>query len=205
MSDHVTEWLPAYHDDELSERQKSLVRSHLDECAECRQALEQLQNLSSLLQSSPPAENLMPPDQFVAQIGLRLERRPEKSAWNRTLKLGWQLVPAGLLGAWTFIQIVFALSGATLIAFQLGFGGDLLVEITRMLPGMVHGNLSGFGQWLPGDLGWAVMNLMNHISPLVWIALINLTLSTMLGLLYWSWLASWLVSQRRYQPITIMR
>ena len=87
MMEHVLEWLDAYHDGELHGRQLHRVEEHLAQCEMCRDELESLDAFSALLQESPPAENLMQshqkslmrPEQFVAQVGLMLPRRPEQA------------------------------------------------------------------------------------------------------------------------------
>jgi anti-sigma factor RsiW len=99
MTEHVTAWLGAYHDGELQGRRWRQVEAHLAHCATCRAGLERLRALAALLQESPAAGDLMPPERFVAQVGLRLPRRPERPAWQRGLEIGWQVVPLGLFGA----------------------------------------------------------------------------------------------------------
>ena len=100
------------------------VEAHLARCATCRAELEELRALAALLQESPAAESLTPPERFVAQVGLRLPRRPERPAWQRALETGWQLAPLGLLGAWAFVQAVFVVSSVVLGALRMGLGGD---------------------------------------------------------------------------------
>lgn len=204
MSEHVTEWLPAFYDGELSERRQSMVRTHLAECPECQRELEQLKNLSALLRSSPPAKCQLPPDRFVSQVGLQLERRPEQSGWQKTLKLGWHLIPVGLLGAWVFIQVVAALSGAILFGLQMGLGSDLLATVTNLLPELSQVSPPGLNWWLPGDIGWAIVRLIDDLSPLTWSIIVDVLFSIIIGILYWSWLAGWLVSRRqiKYQEIS---
>ena len=86
MNQHVTPWLGAYHDGELKGLRLRQVEAHLAQCAACRVDLEKLQALGALLQESPAATGLMPPDRFVAQVGLRLPRRPTQPAWQRALE-----------------------------------------------------------------------------------------------------------------------
>ncbi|MCP4519386.1 MAG: hypothetical protein GY824_29670, partial [Delftia sp.] len=98
MSEHVMAWLQAYHDGELASRRLRKVEAHLAGCATCRAELDELRSLTALLGQSPGASVLTPPARFVAQVGLRLSRRPERPAWQRALETGWRWVPAGLLG-----------------------------------------------------------------------------------------------------------
>ncbi|UCC64420.1 MAG: zf-HC2 domain-containing protein [Anaerolineae bacterium] len=192
MTEHVTAWLGAYHDGELQGRRLRQVETHLAHCATCRADLERLQALAALLQESPAAENLTPPERFVAQVGLRLPRRPARPAWQRGLEMGWRLVPVGLLGAWAFVQAVFVVAGAVLVALRMGLGGDVAAEL---LPASQPGlglteifSLSGTGL---NDVGRMMLQVLSSGGPLGWSVTLNLVLLVVIGLLYWSWLASW--------------
>ena len=200
MTKHVTTWLGAYHDGELRGLRLRQVEAHLAHCATCRADLERLQALAALLQESPVAENLTPPERFVAQVGLRLPRRPERSAWQRMLEIGWQLAPLGLLGAWVFVQAVFTMAGAVLVALQMGLGGEL---VAGLLPASQQGlslseifSLSGASL---GDVGRIVLQLLSSGGPLGWGVTLNLVSLVVIGLLYWSWLASWWARRQHRQ------
>ncbi|MBE9507324.1 MAG: zf-HC2 domain-containing protein, partial [Chloroflexi bacterium] len=129
MNQHVASWLGAYHDGELAGLRLRQVEAHLAQCETCRTELEGLRALAALLQESPAATGLVPPDRFVAQVGLRLPRRPTQPAWQRALETGWRLVPLGLFGAWAFVQAVFAVAGVVMLALRLGVGGEALVGL----------------------------------------------------------------------------
>jgi len=194
MNQHVTTWLEAYHDGELHGLRLRQVETHLAQCTACRAELEGLRALSALLQESPATERLTSPDRFVAQVGLRLARRPEQPVRRQVLETGWRLVPAGLLGAWAFVQAVFTVAGGVFIA--LGLGGD---AVTGVLP-----NWSG--SWLTQALAWTGVRLggveriaLQLLSTLGWLTVLNFALLIVIGLLFWSWLASWWVRRRRHQ------
>lgn len=213
MTEHVTTWLGAYHDGELRGLRLRQVENHLAQCAMCRAELERLRALAALLQESPAAENLTPPERFVARVGLRLPRRPEQpaaAAWQRALEIGWQLAPLGLLGAWIFVQAVFTMAGAVLVALRMGLGGDV---VAGLLPASQQGpslseifSLSGASL---GDVGRIVLQLLSVSEPWGWGIALNLVSLVVIGLLYWSWLASWWArrqhSQRRVQQHTSTR
>jgi hypothetical protein len=110
----------------------------------------------------------MPPERFVAQVGLRLPRRPERSLWQRALLAAWRLTPVILLGAWVFLQTVLIVVGILRVTLGLGPGGELAAMFLSI-------------EW--GGL-WQRVRL-------------NLILPGVIGLLYWSWLASWWVSRQR--------
>jgi predicted anti-sigma-YlaC factor YlaD len=203
MTEHVTAWLGAYHDGELRGLRLQQVENHLAYCATCRAELERLRTLAALLQESPAAENLTPPEHFVAQVGLRLPRRPEQpaaAAWQRALEIGWQLAPLGLLGTWAFIQAMFVVAGAVLVALRMGLGGDV---VAGLLPVSQQGlslskvfTLSGASL---GDAGRIMLQLLGNGGPLGWGVTLNLVSLVVIGLLYWSWLASWWARRQHRQ------
>ena len=126
MTDHVTAWLAAYHDGELTGRRAQQVEAHLVECAPCRAELASLRALSALLQASPAADGIVPPEQFVAQVGLRLPRRPQRPFGQRMTLVAWRLVPFALLGTWLFLQMVFAVAWIVQLVPGLAPGMDFL-------------------------------------------------------------------------------
>lgn len=200
MTEHVTTWLGAYHDGELRGPRLRQVETHLAHCVTCRAELESLQALGTLLQESPAAEGLTPPERFVAQVGLRLPHRPERPVWQRALEIGWQLTPLGLLGAWVFVQVVLFVSGVVLGALQLGLGGDVatwLLPISQQGPSLSEiFSLSGASL---GDVGPMMLQLLSSGGPLGWGVTLNLVSLVVIGLLYWSWLASWWARRQHHQ------
>jgi anti-sigma factor RsiW len=195
MNGHVTPWLGAYHDGELAGRRLRQVETHLAECAACRTELEALQKLTTLLHQSPAAEGLLSPDRFVAQVGLRLPRRPTKPLWQRTLETGWRLAPAGLVGAWAFVQAVFIVAGVALIVLQIG-GIDVLGLSAPHRETWLATALSYSGARL-SDTARAVLNVLDALGRGL---TLYLTATIAIALLYWSWLAS-LWARRRHQQL----
>jgi predicted anti-sigma-YlaC factor YlaD len=200
MTEHVTTWLGAYHDGELGGRRLRQVEAHLAHCAKCCAELESLRALAALLQESPAAENLTSPERFVAQVGLRLPRRPERPAWQRVLETGWRLVPLGLLGTWAFVQTVFVVAGVVLVALRMGLGGDVAAGL---LPAAQQGlwpsaifSLSGASL---NDVDRMMLRLLSHGGPLGWGIMLNLIALVVIGLLYWSWLVSWWARRQHRQ------
>jgi anti-sigma factor RsiW len=199
MTEHVTNWLEAYHDGELRGRRLHQVEVHLSECGTCRQELERLRALTALLVESPAAVGLTSPERFVAQVGLRLPRRPPRPLWQTTLEIGWQLTPVGLFGAWAFLQAVFLVAGVILLAGRLGLVGDVLAGL---LPAPTpapwwSGGISGLLGAGLSDVSRIVLYLLGDGSPLGWGITLHLVSLVVIGLLYWSWLASWWVRCRR--------
>jgi len=216
MNKHVTAWLGAYHDGELRGLRLRQVKAHLAHCATCRAELESLRALATLLRESPAAETLTPPERFVAQVGLRLPRRPVQPTWKRALEIGWRLTPVGLLGVWAFVQAVFVVAGVVLVTLQMGLGGDLAAWLLR--PELVEGLRPELVEGLPtlqqglslsellslsgaslGDVGQIMLRLLNAGGPLGWGVTLNRVLLVVIGLLYWSWLASWWARRQHRQ------
>jgi len=200
MSKHVTDWLGAYYDGELRGLRLRQVEAHLADCTTCQAELERLRKLGALLQESPAAETITPPERFVAQVGLRLPRRPEQTATERALEIGWRLVPAGLLGAGVFVQTVFIVAGVVQGALRMGLGGDIAA---RLLPpsqgGLWLSELVRLSEPSLNDVGRIVLQMLSNGGPLGWGVTLNLVVLVVIGLLYWSWLASWWVWRQRRQ------
>lgn len=198
MTEHVTAWLGAYHDGELRGRRTRQVEAHLAACVTCRRELERLRALTALLGESPAAMDLTPPERFVAQVGLRLPRPPERPAWRSAMEIGWQLAPLGLLGAWAFAQAVFAVVGMLLLALGVGLGGDI---VAWLLPTMPPGPSLPDVFSRPGaglnDVGEIGLYLLRAGGSLGWGITLNLAVLVVIGLLYWSWLASWWVRRKK--------
>ena len=108
---HVYQLLNAYHDGELRGRELDKAASHLAHCPECQQALAELDALSSLLKSDPLPRLSTTPEQFVAQVGLRLPRQTQAAAsTGGGLGKRWMLMPVGMLVMIWFVQAVALVS-----------------------------------------------------------------------------------------------
>jgi anti-sigma factor RsiW len=192
MNEHVVDKLEAYLDGELGEPQVRQVEVHVAECPACRAELDELRRLSEVLQESPPPVGLMPPERFVASVGLKMPRRPVAPAWQRALDAGWKMAPAGLLSTYVYGRAVLGVSWLALTALDLGLGGP---ELAALLPAGPRQPWLSELSALPGgglnDVGRALRVLIGSGGPLDWIPLAQWALMIVVGLLYWSWLASW--------------
>jgi len=191
MTEHVQAQLGAYHDGTLKGRRLQQVEAHLSECAACQAELEKLQALSALLQESPAASGLRPPECFVAQVGLQLPRRPDQPAWSRAARAGWRLVPLGLLGAWTFVQATFVVTVGVLLALRLGLVGSAGAEMLSTLSrGFSTRTWFSFPRGALSEGIWTAVQALGGRGPLGLSNALNLFLVAIV-LLYWRWLASW--------------
>jgi anti-sigma factor RsiW len=117
MSEHVLDWIGAYHDGELHGDPRRRVEAHLLVCAACQAELEALQNLAVRLQANPPMPARTPPEQFVAQVRLRLPpRRVSAPGRERLRRVAGLWLPLGVLALWAFGQAVLLVSGLALAA-----------------------------------------------------------------------------------------
>ncbi len=190
MTQHVTEWLGAYYDGELSRARAAQVAQHLESCEACRAEFNALRNLSGLLQESPTAERATSPDRFCSQVMLRLPVRPLRTHRQALLEAGWWSIPLGLLGLLGFAQSTFIIAGVVTSVLWLGqVHGFALLELPAAQPGWL-GELSGF---LTQELG--LTTLSHEIWPLIEVLLLGGILPVLLfavvAVAYWSWLATW--------------
>jgi anti-sigma factor RsiW len=105
MNQHVLNWLPAYHDGELSPSHRRQVEDHLATCPTCLADLETLDSLSGLLRANQAPE-LTSPERFAAQVQLLLPRSPQPAtSTNEKTLPRWVLgAPLALIAAWAFLQ-----------------------------------------------------------------------------------------------------
>lgn len=197
MSKHVTEWLNAYLDGELRSSQLQQVEAHLVECQACRDELESLARLSSLLHEVPAPE-FTPAERFAAQVSLRLPHRsyPPPVSKNSLLELGWWLVPAGLLGAWVFIGTSFIVKDILEAANNLGLLAGLSDWLVFDPASETYwsATLGQYGILSGNTLDWAASTeaLTRTLLPL-------LIFQVTIALLYLSWMAIWWARRRRQE------
>jgi hypothetical protein len=193
MSKHIVEWLNAYLDGELKDSQVQQVEAHLVECQACRDELESLARISSLIREVPAPE-FTPPERFAAQVNLRLPRRPASATKSRIAEAGWWMVPVGLLASWIFIGTSFFVSDILSVANNLGLLGNvanwLALDPARQT--YWSATLGQFGILSQNNLGWIVSTETFTRS-----SLLQITLQVSVSLLYLSWLAIWWARRQR--------
>lgn len=192
-SKHVSLWLQAYHDGELRGRRLEKVKNHLPECPACQAELAELQSLSALLQGDPLPQLSTSPEQFVAQVGLRLPRRertsaPPERSWSAW---AWNLVPVGVLVAIGFMQVISLVSG--LLTFLEDLGGST-VMLSWMAPSPQTLPPSDLHRVTSLALGWQFPFDMTLVF------LIGLPL--LLAGCYFLWLVLWWLHQESEEQLT---
>ena len=191
MTRHVIEWLGAYQDGELSQARCQLVEAHLEDCAACRAELEALRGLSALVRQEPAPSPSLSRERFAAQVGLRLPRSSAQPGWRPALRLGWQALPALLVGGWAFVQALGIVAGLVMLALWVGLGGQSLSQALAApapltsLSGMFDLPLT-FG--LPLEWGW--------IDSFALLLALQFGAALVVCLLLGGWLAGWWVSRR---------
>jgi len=192
MVKHITPWLNAYLDGELSAAQLRQVEKHLAECDECQAELEQRRNLAALLHETAPTDEFLPTERFVSNLTLNLPRQPGHSQPRRVLEIGWWLIPVAALGAWLFFQITFSLSSLVLNVSETGLLGNGLSWLqgnppqTRwfsMAMDLFGGQLGFTGKFILYELNNLSLFIHDMTRGFIWQALF--------ATLYLGWLASW--------------
>jgi anti-sigma factor RsiW len=206
--DAVFARLPAYADGEVGPLQGARIEAHLAACAPCREELAALRSLSDLLQAAPAAAPRLSEARFVAQVGLKLPRRPERTPVQEALLTGWRLMPVLVVGVWLFIRTAMLITTGITALLALGIGGETLGAIVPAPAG------AGFG-W-PGDLAAPAVTIVATITSLLepgaslligqvlgiltalagLVSLANSMLPLLVGLCLWSWLATWMAAKR---------
>jgi anti-sigma factor RsiW len=151
MNEHVLDWVGAYHDGELRGDRLRGVEAHLRVCGDCQAKLEALQNLAMRLQANPPMPARTPPEQFVAQVRLRMAPRMA-FAPGRVRQATGLWLPLGVLALWALGQAVLMVCGLVLGVAALP---PAALVVLPPLPGLVALPLlaaledpGGWGGWL---------------------------------------------------------
>jgi predicted anti-sigma-YlaC factor YlaD len=106
---HINHLLDEYYDGELSPARRRQVETHLRVCPSCRAELEEIRQLSALLQDLPLPDAFSSPQLFGAQVALRVSRQQvERSNYPG---MAWHVVPLLLLCGVAVLQGLFVLLG----------------------------------------------------------------------------------------------
>ena len=193
MSNHVSEWLNAYHDGELHGNRLRSVEAHLAECELCQAELEALESLSDLLQEVRAPE-MISAERFAAQVSLRLPHSKAEISTNKIINVGWWMIPVGLLATWVFVGTAFILSNIVSVAGSLGLLSDLSAWLASGPANDIYVSTT-IGQM--GLLSGNGLNWAETTETLTRISLPQMVLQVSIALLYLSWLAIWWARQTR--------
>ena len=195
MSNHVTEWLNAYFDGELTGRRLEQVEEHLAECEACQTELDSLQDVSKLLRDAPAPE-LVSLERFAAEVNLRLPRRQAVISTNRIFEVSWWMIPAGLLAAWVFIGTAFIVSDLVSAAGRLGLLSDLSGWLASAPSNEVYWS-TAIGQM--GLLSGNGLNWAEATEAFSRMFLPQFALEISIALLYLGWIAIWWARHARQE------
>ena len=193
MSNHVTEWLNAYLDDELKNGRLHQVEAHLAECVECQAELESLQNVSSLLHEVPAPE-FISSERFASQVNLRLPHEQPRATKHKAQEMGWWMIPVSLLLLWVLLGTSEVVGEVVSTAGRFGLlnGAPAWVVIGSSSGAVWSGRLGEFGLLNGNSLQWAELTesfTRNRLPQIV--------LQVAIALLYLSWIAIWWARQKR--------
>jgi hypothetical protein len=197
MHDDMRVLLNGYLDGELHGTRLLEMEHHLATCESCRKELMELRQISELLQADSSLE-FVPVERFVSSLALRLPRRTLQFQPQKHGFLAWWLVPAGLLGAWFFVQTVFVFTDA-LTAMNLAgilgraaswLGGGQQMAWFKAVTGLLGSQLGGVQ---------STLSLLNQVNVFGVDWLKGFLWQTLIVLIYSGWLAFWL--SRRSQHI----
>jgi anti-sigma factor RsiW len=198
MSDHITEWLGAYHDGELKGARLRRVEGHLDGCADCRAELEALRSLSALLQDAVPGEDFLPVDRFVANLALSLPRRPADAPARNVFRIAWWLVPVGLLLVWVVYEITVSLSSAAALAAGTGLIGvdGVWLQGASLRMNWFAAAVDLFGDRM-GALGWGALAVLNDANLIIVRLVGRFIPQALLAAAYMGWLVAWWLGHQK--------
>jgi predicted anti-sigma-YlaC factor YlaD len=183
MTEHVTQWLEAYHDGELSDHRRGEVEAHLAACPHCQAALDELRSLSALLAEDVAVE-FVPAETFAANLALSLPVQPQ-----RRLSAAWWLMPLALLAAWLFLVITLWLSAALQLASSAALPAVELGSKSLQM-GWFALTTRLFGAML-GEPGWQMLAALNEINLFVAGLGRAILPQILLATAYLGWLAAW--------------
>jgi len=129
--DKYTEKIALYMEDMLTDRERTELEIHLTSCSTCQAEHIALKQIDQLLMSIPMAA---PAVNFVAQVGIRLDRRINR---RRTMT-GMAIIGAILLMAAGLLVWSVANSGLTTLSFLSNFNllGDTVGLLGAVLAGL---------------------------------------------------------------------
>jgi anti-sigma factor RsiW len=198
MHEDMRAQLNAYLDGELHGTRLLDVKHHLDSCESCRNELKELHLVSDLLQTAPAPE-FMPAERFISNLTLSLPRRTLRDLPTKPGSLAWWLIPAGILGAWFFMQTVFALTGMVTAAQTAGLLGQAASQLGGGQETVWFAAVTSlFGAQAGG--AQSALSLLNQLNVIGANLLTGFLWQALIVLFYWVWLFVWWL-RHRPQPM----
>jgi anti-sigma factor RsiW len=194
MHEKMRKLMNAYMDGELHGTTLQEMERHLSGCSACREELDELQRLSSLLKAAPTPE-FIPVERFTANLALNLPRRELKERAARPGSVTWWMIPAGLMLGWFFLRTVLTLSGLLSVVDSTGLLGQASAWI--------GGEQASF--WFPAAASifadrsaeaYSTLSLANSINVFGASLLSGFLWQAFIALLYGAWLAYWWFTHR---------
>lgn len=200
MHEDMRSLLNAYMDGELRGTRLLEMKRHLASCESCQNELKDLHLVSDLLQAAPDPE-FMTTERFVSNLNLRLPRRSLRDLPPKPGSLAWWLVPAGLLGAWFFVQTVFILTNMITAAQTTGLLGQTVTWLGGGQQTLWFSAMTSFSGAQAGELP-STLSLLNGLDIFGVNLLMGFLWQALIVLLYWGWLFVWWFS-RRQRPMQL--
>jgi anti-sigma factor RsiW len=189
MHEDMRKLLNAYFDGELHSTRLMEMKLHLDSCESCQRELKELRLVSVLLHAAPVPE-FLPAKDFVSNLNMQLPRRSLRDLPPKPSLLAWWLIPAGLLGAWFFVQTVFTLTGVVTAAQLTGLFGQAASWLGgRQVTAWFAGVTSLFGAQASGVQ--STLSVLNALDVFGVDLLKGFLWQAFIVLLYWGWLFVW--------------
>jgi len=198
MHEDMRSLLNAYMDGELHGTRLSEMKRHLVSCESCRNELRELNLVSSLLQAAPDPE-FMTTERFISNLNLRLPRRSLRDLPPKPGSLAGWLVPAGLLGAWFFVQTVFILANMVTAAQATGLLGQAATWLGGGQQTLWFSAMTSFSGAQAGGFQ-STLSLVNGLDIIGVNLLMGFLWQALIVLLYCGWLLFWWFN-RRPQPM----
>jgi hypothetical protein len=194
MHEDMRAMLNPYLDNELHGRRLLEFESHLASCKSCQNELKELRLVSALLQASPEPE-FMPADRFVSNLNMHLPRRNSYDLHSKPGSVAWWLIPAGLMGAWFFVQTVFSLTNLVTAAKATGMFGQAVAWLGGSQQTIwFSAATSLFGRPVSGVE--STLSLLNGLNVFGVNLLEGFLWQSLIVILYWGWLLAWWLHRR---------
>ncbi len=178
--------LNAYLDGELPVAVRQKLEQHLLTCRACQRELEQLRQVSTLLQTAP-LPDFLPAELFADNLTRHLTPRPSPATRPHAILPSVYLMPLTLLTIWVLWQIGLTLSNLLDLAKSAGM-------LTVSVPGIEIGGQSlwvTLAQLLAGQHAPSWLSILASLSQWSWSLQIAWMIQAGIALAYGAWIFLW--------------